>query len=74
MIERKAAAWEKEAESQERLEEMSRVVDLVRALPFEIDLWQVQNSYHRIRQGIGPAIGDSEAFRQLGEKLQFGEH
>jgi alpha-amylase/alpha-mannosidase (GH57 family) len=73
MIERKAAAWEKEAESQERLEEMSRVVDLVKALPFEIDLWQVQNSYHRIRQGIGQAIGESEAFRQLGEKLQFGE-
>jgi alpha-amylase/alpha-mannosidase (GH57 family) len=74
MIERKARAWELEPESTARRAEMSRAIELVRALPFEVDLWKAQNTFHRIRQRVPAGLLENPEFRAIGAKLDFLEH
>jgi len=64
-----------------RLEELDRIVDLVRQLPFEVDFWKVQNTYYRLllqflpgrrreaEGGFDDARRWVERFLALGEKL-----
>ncbi|MDI6710279.1 MAG: DUF3536 domain-containing protein [Bacillota bacterium] len=64
--------------------DLDAAVGLVRSLPFEVDLWKVQNVYFRLLQTIYPDFkkaaaeqGDDEAeawvegFCELGEKLRI---
>jgi alpha-amylase/alpha-mannosidase (GH57 family) len=65
------------------LEHLTAVIDLVRALPFEVDLWRVQNVYYGLvhtvyREQLQKAgRGDQEArawvekFEALGDKLRI---
>ena len=62
----------------QRLERLEAVVDMVRSLPFEVNLWTVQNRYYQMLQEVRPGLqdrGDEEArawlarFESLGEKL-----
>jgi len=64
----------------ELLERLEAVVDLARSLPFEVDLWEVQNRYYQMLQQVRPrfqARDDDEAgnwlarFDRLGEKLRI---
>jgi alpha-amylase/alpha-mannosidase (GH57 family) len=74
MIERKARAWELEPEGAAKHAEMLRAIDLVKALPFEIDLWKVQNTYHRMRQRVPSSVREHPDFRAIGARLDFLEH
>jgi len=65
-------------ESLDELKVLTAVVTLARSLPFEIDLWKVQNAYYHVLQTIYPDMelrtDDAarywvEQFRMLGEKL-----
>ncbi|AKX94621.1 glycoside hydrolase [Moorella thermoacetica] len=61
---------------------LDAVISLVRSLPFEVNLWKVQNAYYRLLQTVYPGYrekarqGDGEArawldlFNSLGDKLQ----
>ncbi len=58
------------------LETVSALVSLARVLPFEVDLWKVQNVYYRLLQSLSAdaLAGDAPAawldrFLQLGEGL-----
>ncbi len=65
------------------LQKLEAAVDFVRSLPFEVDLWKVQNRYHRMLQTAYPRFrekaeqGDESAkkwvdhFVILGDKLSF---
>jgi hypothetical protein len=64
----------------EPLERLEAVVDLVRSLPFEVDLWEVQNRYYQMLQQVRPEFQarDNDAgriwlahFDRLGEKLRI---
>jgi len=64
----------------EPLERLEAVVDLVRSLPFEVDLWEVQNRYYQMLQQVRPEFQarDDDAgriwlahFDRLGEKLRI---
>ncbi|TEB12883.1 Alpha-amylase 1 [Pelotomaculum sp. FP] len=62
---------------------LDAVIDLVRSLPFEVNLWKVQNIYYGLLQTVCPerkkkaAQGDEEAkawvdrFNALGDKLRI---
>lgn len=61
-----------------RLQRLEEVVDMARSLPFEVNLWKVQNRYYQMLQQVRPeflARSDEEArrwlvhFDSLGEKL-----
>ncbi|WXJ82615.1 hypothetical protein MHLNE_19860 [Moorella humiferrea] len=64
------------------IEHLNGVIGLVRSLPFEVNLWQVQNAYYRLVQSVYPAYrekgrrGNEEAntwldlFNSLGDKLK----
>lgn len=63
-----------------RLERLEAVIDMARSLPFEVNLWKVQNRYYRMLQQVRPgflARGDEQArawlahFDRLGEKLRI---
>ncbi len=61
---------------------LDEVAGLVRSLPFEVDLWKMQNIYYRLLRAVYPGVreragqGDEEAqawcgrFNSLGDKLQ----
>jgi hypothetical protein len=61
---------------------LDAVISLVRSLPFEVNLWKVQNVYYRLlqtvypgyrekaRQGDGKAKAWLDLFNSLGDKLQ----
>lgn len=57
--------------SVEDLEELERTVQLAHRLPFEVDLWQVQDGFHRMTRSLRPGLlgaterGDLEAGRWL---------
>jgi hypothetical protein len=63
------------------LEAVARLTDFVHALPFEVDLWQPQNTYYELMHTVYPAyeakaiVGDENArawlerFIPLGDKL-----
>jgi alpha-amylase/alpha-mannosidase (GH57 family) len=62
----------------ETLERMNAVFDMVRSLPFQPNLWKVQNVYYELTQSLYPKVigrGDrnsrdwAEQFERLGEKL-----
>ncbi|MGO9210594.1 MAG: DUF3536 domain-containing protein [Terriglobales bacterium] len=64
----------------EPLERLEAVVDLARSLPFEVDLWEVQNRYYQMLQQVRPEFQarDDDAgriwlahFDRLGEKLRI---
>ncbi len=64
----------------EPLERLEAIVDLVRSLPFEVDLWEVQNRYYQMLQQVRPEFQarDDDAgriwlahFDHLGEKLRI---
>jgi alpha-amylase/alpha-mannosidase (GH57 family) len=42
--------------SPEKLETMERTISLVRSLPFEVDLWKVQNIYYDLLQRVYPEV------------------
>jgi len=60
---------------------MDRAASLIRALPFRVDLWKIQNGYYRLLENIYPTMrrqkeqGDDVAqawlnsFETLGQKL-----
>jgi len=63
------------------LQQLDSAVSLIRALPFRVDLWKIQNSYYRLLENIYPNMqrqkeqGDRaaqawlSAFKALGRKL-----
>jgi hypothetical protein len=60
-----------------RLQNLDTVVGLARILPFEVDLWKVQNIYYRLLQTLYPEMrtraeqegGDARAWRELFDAL-----
>jgi hypothetical protein len=80
-VERLAEALRGSPGDLERLESLEGVVDLARALPFEVDFWKVQNVYYGMLRKVLPArrreaesgFEDArrwvERFLALGEKL-----
>jgi uncharacterized protein DUF3536 len=71
-------SFQAEPAAQERLEKMEAVIGMVRRLPFEVNLWRIQNIYYQMLRQVRPefqARGDEEArtwlahFDSLGEKL-----
>ena len=64
------------------LQRLQEAVDLVLSLPFEVRLWEAQNTYYSLMRDYAGAVreraehGDSEAqawlegFARLGEKLK----
>ena len=64
----------------ESLERLEAVVDLARGLPFEVDLWEVQNRYYQMLEQVRPVFQRREDdaarawldhFDRLGEKLRI---
>jgi hypothetical protein len=63
------------------LKKVETAVNLVSALPFQVNLWKIQNSFYEIAQGVYSELkgkaeqGDEKArewlehFKKLGEKL-----
>jgi alpha-amylase/alpha-mannosidase (GH57 family) len=63
------------------LQQLDNAVSLIRALPFRVDLWKIQNGYYRLLENIYPVMqrqkeqGDKAAqawlstFNRLGRKL-----
>jgi hypothetical protein len=63
------------------LQQLDSAASLIRALPFRVDLWKIQNSYYRLLENIYPNMqrqkeqGDRaaqawlDAFKALGRKL-----
>ena len=64
------------------LRRLQETIDLVLSLPFEVRLWEAQNTYYSMMRGYAPQVseraehGDLEAqawlegFSKLGEKLK----
>lgn len=64
------------------LEKFDTLVDLVRSLPFKVDLWKAQNIYYRLAQAVYPGLREKvrheegnarawvDCFDSLGEKLR----
>ncbi|MBZ5629046.1 MAG: DUF3536 domain-containing protein [Acidobacteriia bacterium] len=68
--------WALKPADRDLLETVAAVVSLARVLPFEVDLWKVQNVYYRLLQGISAdaiardtSSGWLEHFQELGERL-----
>jgi len=64
----------------EHLERLEAVIDMARSLPFEVNLWKLQNWYYQMLQQVRPefqARADEEArawlahFDSLGQKLRI---
>ena len=62
------------------LNKLVALISVTRSLPFEVDLWRVQNIFHHLLRNVYPAmreLDEEEArawtsrFEQLGEKLSF---
>jgi alpha-amylase/alpha-mannosidase (GH57 family) len=68
--------WAMKPTDRDLLEMVAAVVSLARVLPFEVDLWKVQNVYYRMLQRISSEAITHDAsaawlehFLQLGERL-----
>jgi len=70
--------FQAEPAATDRLQRMEAAIDMVRSLPFEVNLWKVQNIYYQMLLQVRPefqARNDEEArtwlahFDALGEKL-----
>jgi hypothetical protein len=60
------------------LERYREILDVVRSLPFEVDLWKLQNTFYQLLQNVYPEIANGEDeqsrrwardFAALGEAL-----
>jgi len=72
--------FEAEPAAFRHLERLESAVDLVRSLPFEVNLWKVQNRYYHMLQQVRPEVqarGGDQArvwlacFDSLGKKLSI---
>ena len=69
--------FEREIHNLELIERLEDIVDMARALPFEVVLWTAQNVWFQTRQSVLADNGGGEAeawhrhFLALGEKLGF---
>ena len=66
----------------DRIQALSAAIDMVTALPFEVNLWEPQNIYYEILQSLYPTLGKkarehddaaqqwTRTFLALGEKLR----
>jgi alpha-amylase/alpha-mannosidase (GH57 family) len=82
-MERRAEEFAKSPESLAALQHFLAAAELLKALPFEVNLWKPQNAYWITRNAVAPAMrqradsGDETAriwtdkFRTLGEQLRF---
>jgi len=59
----------------EQLEAAIEIIDVLRELPFEVDLWETQNRWYHISQDRSSAVtvdpGWSRMFRGLGNRLEI---
>ena len=55
-LQRVARDFRKKPENRERLKALEDAVELVRSLPFEVDMWKVQNLYYEVMQGVYPRL------------------
>jgi hypothetical protein len=65
------------------LQELDAIVGLAQSLPFEVDVWKLQNVYYELLQTIFPEFEEEahqgyadarawvESFQALGRKLRF---
>ena len=78
-LERLADGLRGNASDLSRLEELEAVVDLGRQLPFEVDLWKVQNAYYQLMRTLLPGrqreaeAGFEDARRWVERFLALGE-
>ncbi len=64
------------------LESLDEIMALVRSLPFEVNLWKVQNVYYQLMHDFYPKLWEDaertrawrKRFQELGEKLGFHVH
>ncbi len=73
-----ADEWQRQPEDLPTLERLAGVIAMVQSLPFEVDLWKLQNVYFTLQRQVAPEMagrGDTQAqrwlrlFTELGEKL-----
>ena len=78
-IERLAEEFREQPTEVPLLQRLEAMVDLAHALPFEVDLWEVQNVYYELLQQVYPALrdkrnrGDNEAQEWVGHFVSLGE-
>jgi alpha-amylase/alpha-mannosidase (GH57 family) len=63
------------------LDNVERMIDVSKSLPFDIDLWRIQNIYHKMAKTCYPECGQragteeasawAERFKSVGRKLNF---
>ncbi len=71
VIDRLCSAWERAPFAADALAALQSAVVFAQSLPFEIDLWRVQNVYWSVRQrSLPPRVG-AGAFDRLGEQLRI---
>jgi hypothetical protein len=79
-LERSLERWSQDPLNLDALCELEALVSMLRAAPFDADLWNAQNSYYYLAStisGIEPGmLGDDwlESFRNLGKLLGMAEH
>ena len=62
------------------LEQLLEATELARYMPFEVDLWRVQNLYYRLLRTVYPQfqqqaqLGNSRALQWVGQFASLGEH
>lgn len=67
--------WALKPSDRDLLEMVAAVVSLSRVLPFDVDLWKVQNVYYRLLQGISAdALARDTSSIWLEQFLHLGEH
>ncbi len=78
-IERLADQFQEQPAKVPLLQRLEAMVSLAHALPFEVDLWEVQNVYYDLLQWVYPALrdkrdqGDHEAQEWVGHFVSLGE-
>lgn len=78
-MDRLAERFRRQPSDMALLESYDAALELVRSLPFEVDLWQPQNNYFEMQQTVCPEIeakarhGDSQARDWLQQFIALGE-
>ncbi|MEW6173271.1 MAG: DUF3536 domain-containing protein [Bacillota bacterium] len=82
-LERLAGMLSENPSDMDLIRRLDAVIEMVRTLPFEVNLWKIQNSFHTLLHTLYPEMqkrseqGDEEArhwlghFNSLGEKLRM---
>ena len=71
-LDAKAERFFESPENLELLEELRRSVAVMLSLPFEVDLWKVQNLYFRfLTDSAAGSSAFQESFRALGKQLSI---